>query len=367
VKKLALLLPLLPVVALAAGKKDAPPVNQSTPTQVPLSGLYLRNTFDTDPTEYIGGFVMNPEGVPDDAAASKLACSTFVSYKEVGGGGVTTTDFFTASQGAALKLGVPPVASGQAGFDRGVTLLVQYTATKKWQAVVDDPGGFANCCATYPDQCRKQYVGEFLAGTGKIYSEIQAKGGAKAGAVARGVAGQVMAYAGKQWSYTNEFPNEVAFAFKLKDAPVANAAAFKDPICASDWQSQVPNDPRGHWERAVSDVMPDEAGAQSNAWDHAALQMAKWCGVDVSLGTTGGRTDVSDGGSTSTRMGASTEFSLAAQALVSRMRLVCSSQEKAEAPRGYQYKLTGLYLLPQSEVTSSCAALKAAIPGVVTP
>lgn len=358
-----LFLPLLsPGLALGKdGKNKAPKPTPTAPTQVPLSSIYLRNSPDTDPTEYIGGFVMEP-GIPDETRATKLACSAYVSYKEVSAGNTTTSDLFTASQGGALKIGVPPIASGDVGIDNGVALLVEYTATKKWQAVVADPGGFATCCATYPDQCRAQYVGDFLAGTGKIYSEVKTGGNGKVGVVANGVAGQLTVYAGRDWVFAHAFPEEVAFAFKLKDSPVSTGDSFKDPICASDWMNQVPNDQRGHWERAVSDVMPDEAGAQANGWDHAALQVAKWCGADVSTVTLGGRVDEGDGAGTESQLGSSNQWTVASNALVQKMRLVCTGLEKAEAARGYQYKQHGLYLLPQSNVTASCAAMTAALP-----
>lgn len=360
-KKLALLLALVPLAAAAGGRKAPPPVTPSGPTLVPQSGLFLRNAFDTDPTEYIGAFVTTSDGVPDETAAAKLSCSNFVSWKEVDAGGVKTTDLFTASAGTAFKLGVPPLVGVEGGADRSATLLVQYTATRKWQAVVDDPGGFATCCATYPDQCRGRYVGEFLGGTGRIYAEVQSGAAGRGGAAGNGVAGELMAYGGRQWAYAAEFPNEVAFAFKLKDAPVSTGASFVEPICASDWMSTVPNDPRGHWERAVSDVMPDVAGAQQSAWDRAAVQMAKWCGVEVSAASGGARRDVGDGGSTTSRMAGGSEWSVAGQAVVSRMRLVCSETEAAEAARGAQHRFTGLYLLPRDQVEASCDALKSAL------
>lgn len=344
---------LLPLPLLLAAKADkAAPALPEGPSAVPLSTLILRNSFDTDPTEYIGAFVMQEGAVPDEARAARLACSNFVSWKEVGGGDVQMKDVFTASAGAALKLGVPPVAGVDAGAQRSVSLLVQYTATKKWQAVVEDPAGFATCCATYPDQCRSTYVGDFLGGTGKIYSEVVASARGKGGGASGTVGGEVVAYGGKQWTYVNEFPNEVAFAFKLKDAPLPRPS--DDPICQTDWRRNVPNDTRGHWEVAVSDVFPDEAGARADAWDKAALQVAKWCGADVSVIDLGQRSDASDGRDPASALTRDQTWSVTAQAMVQRMRLVCSEPERAEGPRGYQYKLPGLYLLPQAQLSATC-------------
>lgn len=346
-------LPLLLAPLLLAAKADKPaPSLPEGPSAVPLSTLVLRNTFDTDPTEYIGAFVMQEGGVADEARAARLTCSNFVTWKEVGGGDVKMKDVFIASAGAAMKLGVPPVAGVDASAQRSVSLLVEYTSTKKWQSVVEDPAGFASCCANYPDQCRPTYIGEFLGGTGRVYSEVTTSARGKGGGASGTVGGEVVAYGGKQWAYVNEFPNEVAFAFKLKDAPLPRPTT--DAICGTDWRRNVPNDTRGHWEVAVSDVFPDEAGARADAWDKAALQVAKWCGADVSTIRIGEREDAGDGRETTSALGSEGTWSVTAAAIVQRMRLVCSEPEKAAGPRGWDYKLPGLYLLPQAQVSATC-------------
>jgi hypothetical protein len=350
-------------LAAAAGAllpaEAAPPskITPDQPTFSPASDVVLRNTFDDDPTEYIGAFFTGT-GIPDESAAAKLKCSSFVSYKEVGGGGETVTDYFRSSVGGALKLGFPPVMA-DASASSGVTVLVEYLHTKTFRATVADAEGFSQCCANYPGECRPYYVGDFLVGTGKVYigQEFDAKG--KALVVLPAGAIQAKAYGGRDWYSSREFKREVAFAFKLKASPVATSAAFEDPICGTDWQNNVPNDTRGHWEDAVSDMFPDLAGAKDNSWDHAARQVAKWCGASVDTSSGGSRSDKGDGRSGSATILSASEYSVFADAVVKRMRRVCGKEETAESPRGLQYRYRGLYVLPADQVDRVCEEAKA--------
>jgi hypothetical protein len=322
-----------------------------------MSLLHLRNVPDTDPTEYVGGFIGTGGGAPDETRAYKSSCSSYVDSKFVPGAGVKTMDLFTVSAGGALKLGIPPIASVDASADRGTTVLVKYTHTGTWQARVSDPAGFASCCANYPGECPSAYIGDFIGGKdGTIYTEQSARAKGKVGGVSPAVSGEVVAYAGKQWVHSVEFPNDVAFAFKLKDPPLARS--FEDPICKTDWVRSPPSDPRGHWEVAISDVEPDASGARTNAWDHAALQVAKWCGADTSTITAGARTEEGAGAGADVHIATSNAWSVTAKALVSKMRLVCVVPEKAEGPRGFDYRDSGLYLLPQAEIEPTCKAAR---------
>lgn len=170
---------------------------------------------------------------------------------------------------------------------------------------------------------------------------------------------QAKAYGGRDWYSSREFKREVAFAFKLKASPVATSAAFEDPICGTDWQNNVPNDTRGHWEDAVSDMFPDLAGAKDNSWDHAARQVAKWCGASVDTSSGGSRSDKGDGRSGSATILSASEYSVFADAVVKRMRRVCGKEETAESPRGLQYRYRGLYVLPADQVDGVCEEAKA--------
>lgn len=355
-----LILASLPLL-LTAGKKPTaePTATQNIPTVVPSSGLYLRNSMDEDPTEYIGGFLLKPGETPDESKASKLRCSSYVSYKEVGAGGGTKTALFTASTEAAMSLGVPPLVSARGDYEKSTVVLVQYKETKKWQAKVEDPGGFQDCCAKYPDQCRDQFIGDFIGGTGGIYVQVAKGGGGSVTAISPQVAGRVTLNDGREFGLAYEFPNEVAFAFKLKDAPRSTAADMRDPVCDTDWRHQAPPSQRGHWEVAVSDVFGDEAGARDNARDHAAVATAKWLSSQVS--TSGGGSRTSSGG-TSMRsdISSSNSWTTESAAAINYLDLVCTKVEKGFSGDVPQYKVTGLFLLPADEVEAAQAEVSAA-------
>lgn len=338
-------LALLPFL-VAAKPGTVPNAGTSLPTMVPASGLYLRNSFDDDPTEYMGGFLMDAKAMPDETAATKLKCSTYVSYKEGNAGGATKKAYFDVSQSAALTLGFPPYVGGKVSGDRNATVLVQYKETKKWQARIADPGGFANCCATYPDQCREKYIGDFVGGTGGIYIESSKDFQAGVGVNNMDLALRLKVEDGREFALATVFPNEVAFAFKLKDAPLPNAAAMHDPVCDTDWANQSPPQERGHWETAVSAVLGDEAGARESARDTAAVQMAKWLSTRVKTSAGGARANT-DSGST---IASGSQWSTMASGVIDRMDSVCTKVEKASMDNVVQYKVTGLFLLPAAQL-----------------
>ncbi len=349
-------LPLCLVLFATAAEAKPPAVAVTQATPPDMSGLILRAAPDTDPTEYMGGFVME-EGFPDETAATKLQCSSYVSYKEVDAGANETSDYFAVSASLAAKLGFPPLLMS-GGMDSGATMLVAYTHTKTWQAKVADPGGFSQCCATYPGECREYYIGDFIGGTGRVYMEqvMDAKG--KALVVSPVGTADVKASGGKNWVFTKEFKNEVAFAYKLKKAPLNNATTVEDPICKTDWENNPPNDMRGHWESAVSDVYVDLAGAKANGYDHAAAQVAKWCGIDVSVEGSGSRTDSSGTSAPSSTITGGSSWSATSAAIVKQLRTVCTRTETADSPRGVMYRYRGLYLLPTDKVDQTCADAK---------
>ena len=79
----------------------------------PSPNVFLRNSFDTDPSTYLGRFI--PEGLEalDESAGMSLACSEHISWRYVEGGGVKYTEFLQASSEASARLGVPVFASAK--------------------------------------------------------------------------------------------------------------------------------------------------------------------------------------------------------------------------------------------------------------
>ena len=55
----------------------------------PSANVHLRNSFDTDPSAYLGRFVKDSaKGVYDESSTMSLACSEHVTYRRINGGGV---------------------------------------------------------------------------------------------------------------------------------------------------------------------------------------------------------------------------------------------------------------------------------------
>ena len=83
------------------------------PSLAPSSNVFLRNSFDTDPSSYIGRFL--PEGLArlDESSAMPLACSKHISYRFVDGGGVKYTEMLNTSSEVSARLGIPIIANGK--------------------------------------------------------------------------------------------------------------------------------------------------------------------------------------------------------------------------------------------------------------
>lgn len=205
---------LLPACALRGGVP-------SGPSAAPSSNVFLRNSFDTDPSIYLGRFVPRSAVDLDEGSAMPLACTQHVTYRFIEGGGVKITETMSVSTQVAARIGVPVVASAQGSGSRTGEVKVEYTLTGKMVAEVADPAAFNECCKAQPDQCTDRFVGEFLQGTGTVYRE-EARSvdvGAKGTDPSSGVSGAAAVSNEKQWSQAIEFPNPVYFAFKVTQTP----------------------------------------------------------------------------------------------------------------------------------------------------
>jgi hypothetical protein len=193
----------------------------SGPSAAPTSNVYLRNSFDTDPSIYLGRFVPRGAADLDEGSAMPLACTQFVTHRFIEGGGVKFTEQMSVSTEIAARIGVPVVAAAQGSGSRTGEVKVEYTLTGKMVAEVADPAAFNECCKAQPDQCTDRFVGEFLQGTGTVYRE-EARSVDVAGKGTdpqSGVSGSAAVSHDKQWAQAIEFPNPVYFAFKVTQTP----------------------------------------------------------------------------------------------------------------------------------------------------
>jgi len=230
---LAASLLLLPACALRGGVPNGP-------SAAPSSNVYLRNSFDTDPSIYLGRFVPRNATDLDEGSAMPLTCTQHVKHRFIEGGGVKITETMSVSTEVAARIGVPVVASAQGSGSRTGEVKVEYTLTGKMVAEVADPAAFNECCKAQPDQCTDRFIGEFLQGTGTVYrQEARSVDVTGQGTDPQsGVSGQAAVSHDKQWTQAMEFPNPVYFAFKVTQTPNNRATSS-----CGDWVDNPPSEP----------------------------------------------------------------------------------------------------------------------------
>lgn len=190
-------------------------------SNAPMTNVHLRNSFDTDPSIYLGRFVPRGATELDEGTAMPLTCSQFIKHRFIDGGGVKVTEAMAINSQMAARIGVPAVADGEASASRTRQVRVEYVLVGKMVAEIADPAGFERCCAASPNQCTDRFIGEFLQGTGAVYREdsnslaISGQGTNPS----NGVSGAGGASRDKSWTQAIEFPNPVYFAFKVTQTP----------------------------------------------------------------------------------------------------------------------------------------------------
>ena len=266
---------LLSTLVLLTGcpKASAP----QAPSMAPSSNVYLRNSFDTDPSGYIGRFL--PAGLSDldESSGMTLACSEHISWRFVDGGGVQSSEVLNASTAVSARFGVPLVAQGSASGSTTQAARVSYTLTGKMVSTIEDPAAFAACCKAQPDQCTDRMVGEFLQGTGAIFFEasraVAASGDGKDPSTLAG--GDVSFSHGSAWERAAEFPNPVYFAFKVTPTPYAQQAVSTCP----DWVQSPPEAQGGIHVIGHSKPLRTEQMARRKAMNEAQAQAGRATGL----------------------------------------------------------------------------------------
>lgn len=147
------------------------------PTVVAPSNLFLRSSFDADPTIYAGRFVPAGVAVPDETSAMRMTCSEHLHVTRIDGGGVVYDELFNANSEAALRVGVPMVGSATVGGSSSAVVRVKYELSEKMVVSPSDPAAFEACCKAAADQCTATYIGEFIAGKGSVYYAASQGGG----------------------------------------------------------------------------------------------------------------------------------------------------------------------------------------------
>jgi len=239
-----------------------PPI-PTGPSLAPTHNIYLRNSFDTDPSDHLGRFLPDALSELDESSGMTLACSEHVSWRFIDGGGVQTTEVLHTSSSTRARLGASGGAEATAGVEQTRAVRVSYTLTGKMVSIIEDPSAFAACCRSQPDQCSSRMVGEFIQGTGSVDIEIARGRDVEVSGFALGgsPSGGVSVSHGVAWRRAVEFPRPVYFAFKATPTPYEQGAVRT----CSGWADPLPESAEGLYLRATSGPAWTEQGARQRA------------------------------------------------------------------------------------------------------
>lgn len=253
----------------------------------PRKGVFLRASFDDDPTHFIGRFLANDlaEEAIDENRGIQTECSKFVTYKDVKAAG-NFDEYYNSSTEVSANLGIETEAaklvegagegSGNFGTQSGTSIRVQYDLTRKLVAHVENPAGFEACCNSGPGNCTDRYIGEFWYGKGSIFEKSGAATNADAQAsVAQGSGGFEVAD-GWVWRRGTKF-DEVFFAFRVTDRKITDDCA---------WVNELPKSNDGQFFVGVSPPSPTEDIARTMSMRHARTQAVQYLGETISSQTT---------------------------------------------------------------------------------
>lgn len=353
-----LMLALLPGPAAAKKSNNTAPSTaaQAGPTVTPPKNVFLRNAFDTDPSNYMGRFI--PEGTPasaiDETIGMPLPCSSFITTKTVGGGNVSYDELFAASTEASARVGVPPILSGSGSLDQTSVIRVKYKLTEKMQSVIADPAGFAACCAQGPDQCTGLYLGEFLAGTGSVWFVSASQMDGKVTGAGAKVAGEIEASRGVAWQKAITFEEPVFFAFKTTPNKVTTQA------CSGDWVHTPPVAPDGKYFVGVSNPMETEQLARDAALGDARKAVVSYIGERITAGQVTTTTTTGDASDLKSRLQSTGNLTRAASGVASFVKDRCWNIENQARSDGTWKVAYVLMFLPRSEEERAAAAILSA-------
>ncbi|MEL6348057.1 MAG: DUF4476 domain-containing protein [Myxococcota bacterium] len=242
------------------------------------SNVYLRNSFDTDPSSYLGRFVPDDSNNLDESASMQLSCSQHISYRFVDGGGVRYSEMLNVSTAASARLGIPIIADADGSGQSDNQVKVEYILTGKMIAHIDDPQAFTDCCKATPDQCSRRYVGEFLQGTGAVYHMAARNADAQANVLDpnSGTTADAEFSRTSEWQRSVEFPNPIYFAFKVSETPYNQQSASS---CANFMSSLPDASDGGAYVVGTSKPVKEETTARNRAMNNATIQAGRAVGA----------------------------------------------------------------------------------------
>ena len=101
------------------------------PSLAPAHNVYLRTSFDTDPSDYLSRFLPQNLSELDESSGMTLACSKHITWLFIDGDGVQTVEVLHASSSSRTRLGTSLVEDAAAGSSHARAVRVDYTLTGK--------------------------------------------------------------------------------------------------------------------------------------------------------------------------------------------------------------------------------------------
>lgn len=332
---------------------------------VPAGNFFLRNTYDVDPSTYIGRFVKDDVQAPqiDEASTFKSRCSSFIQPQVIQGGNVLVEQLFNASVNAGASAGVG--AAGLKIANLGFSLLssnvirAKYITTAKMLSDIPDAGALEDCCKMAPDQCSQRYISEFIQGTGALYVGAtkgrQVKTGIEQGSTLMGLDTRVYPEVefgqSMSWFRGAVFTTPVYFAFKLSDT-----GPWNKNVCESDWVRDPPRVAQGQYVIGISATVPQEGIARDLALANAREQVVKLVGEQIVMGTISTSTVVG-GAVVSTALQSETTVQRAATGMAKFVKDHCWKIEEIDQVNGLFYKAYVLAFVPNASLTQAAEAL----------
>ncbi len=313
----------------------------------PRDGVYLRASFDDDPTHFMGRFLSNElaAGEIDENRGVQTECTKFVTYKEVNSSG-SFDEYYNSSTEVSANLGlseagaaaVGATGEGSVGHQSGTSIRVQYDLTRKLVANVEDPAGFEACCNAAPGNCTNKYIGEFWYGKGQLYEKSGSATNVGADVQAAGGGGDLSVADGFVWRKGTNFEN-VYFAFRVVDRVATDDCG---------WATQLPKSNDGQFFVGVSPPAPSEDIARQMAMQHARTQAVQYLGDNIKTETTN-VSSVVDGYIQSENV-----IRTAAEGLASYVKddRYCGV-ETTDTPEGQKYSIKVLAFFPKESIDAA--------------
>lgn len=315
----------------------------------PRQGVFLRASFDDDPSHFIGRFLSNElKGDEiDENRGIQTQCSNFVTYKEVRAAG-NFDEYYNSSTEVTANLGITPNVAeamgsgdGKFGHESGTSIRVQYNIKKKLVAHVEDPAGFEACCNAAPGNCTDRFIGEFWLGDGSIYEKAGRATGGEANATLPQGQGGIEVADGWAWRRGTTF-EDIYFAFRVMDRKEKDDCG---------WVDQLPKSDSGQFFVGISPPSPTEDIARTMAMRHARTQVVQYLGETIISATTS--TSGVVGGYANNQNVVNT----VAEGIASFVKddRYCKAEQQ-ETPEGTKYVTRVLAFFPQEKVKEATTA-----------